>query len=169
MIRRHPPCARKTRSASHKLGRNQSQRRAVYVSRLPHRFRTRCKECLYESEIRCHIGGSCPTAWMGHRQCTGRAPRGRSNHRHRASRRIWKRPTESDPDQPANKVADPETPTAGHDDVTGKDQPSSDLTAAHQHAGRESDHPTPRLFNAGSEQPRLPDPRRRQAQQMAEQ
>jgi hypothetical protein len=38
-------------------------------------------------------------------------------------------PTESDPDQPANKVADPETPTAGHDDVTGKDQPSSDLTA----------------------------------------
>jgi hypothetical protein len=38
-----------------------------------------------------------------------------------------------DPDQPANnvpanKAEDPEVPTAGHDDVTGKDQPSPDLT-----------------------------------------
>lgn len=37
-------------------------------------------------------------------------------------------PTDSDPNQPANKAEDPETPTAGHDDVTGKDQPSPDLT-----------------------------------------
>jgi hypothetical protein len=37
-------------------------------------------------------------------------------------------PTESDPNQPANKAEDPEVPTAGHDDVTGKDQPSPDLT-----------------------------------------
>jgi hypothetical protein len=37
-------------------------------------------------------------------------------------------PTEADPNQPANKAEDPEVPTAGHDDVTGKDQPSPDLT-----------------------------------------
>jgi|HubBroStandDraft_6_1064221.scaffolds.fasta_scaffold804470_2 hypothetical protein len=36
-------------------------------------------------------------------------------------------PTESDPSQPASNVADPETPTAGHDDVTGKDEISPDL------------------------------------------
>src|ERR1700722_3775990 len=38
-------------------------------------------------------------------------------------------PTESDPDSPAYKVADPDPPTAGHYDVTGKDQPSPDLSA----------------------------------------
>jgi hypothetical protein len=36
-------------------------------------------------------------------------------------------PTESDPSQAASTVADPETPTAGHDDVTGKDEISADL------------------------------------------
>jgi hypothetical protein len=43
-------------------------------------------------------------------------------------------PADADSDQPANeqpasKVPDPETPTAGHDDVTGKDQPSPGLSA----------------------------------------
>lgn len=35
--------------------------------------------------------------------------------------------TESDPNQPTDKVPDPETPTAGHDDATGKDLRSPDL------------------------------------------
>jgi hypothetical protein len=34
-----------------------------------------------------------------------------------------------DPMQPADTVADPDVPTHGHDDATGKDQPSSALTA----------------------------------------
>jgi hypothetical protein len=38
-------------------------------------------------------------------------------------------PTESDPNQPASKMADPEAPTAGHDDVTGKDEITPDLTS----------------------------------------
>jgi hypothetical protein len=36
-------------------------------------------------------------------------------------------PTESDANQPASNVADPETPTAGHDAATGKDEISSSL------------------------------------------
>jgi hypothetical protein len=38
-------------------------------------------------------------------------------------------PTEADPNQPAATVADPETPTAGHDDATGKDQKTPDLAS----------------------------------------
>jgi hypothetical protein len=38
-------------------------------------------------------------------------------------------PTESDPNQPAANTPDPETPTAGHDAATGKDQLSSGLTS----------------------------------------
>ena len=37
-------------------------------------------------------------------------------------------PTESDPNQPSDKVPDPETPTAGHDDATGKNLISPDST-----------------------------------------
>lgn len=37
-------------------------------------------------------------------------------------------PTESDPNnQPASNMADPETPTAGHDDATAKDEITPDL------------------------------------------
>jgi hypothetical protein len=38
--------------------------------------------------------------------------------------------TETDPNQPADKVPDPETPTAGHDDATGKNLISPDSTQA---------------------------------------
>jgi hypothetical protein len=37
--------------------------------------------------------------------------------------------TPTDADQPAANVADPDAPTAGHDDATGKDQPSPDLAS----------------------------------------